>query len=602
MRNTNLHILLANSRWALKTTYRASPKLCLGLILSALIASVIPASLAIIFGILVGIFKRSMEAPQPDLIPITLWLGLALFLILVAAVCEIIGRYCSQRLNDELLQYVSAQILSHSATLDLAFFEDTKSQDVLFRATQNSGKDLLKFIQDTTNLASMLIQFCSLFAVMFWIEPYFTPLLIIFSLPWMLYQWKVANLKYKIARAKTTRRRWSRYYSSLLQDRINIATTRLFNLAPLLLQRFQQTIGNIITANRKFYLKQASGSFIAAIIFSIILIFLTGLIGYKTLTGQSSIENFVTFWAAIFRFRETLSRAVTSLAGSLGSMLFVTNLLEFFNTKPAINQMDGAEPDSIGGAITFDNVEFHYSGCTKSTLKQISLSIQQGETVAFVGANGAGKTTAAKLIARFYDVSSGIIKIDQTDIRTISPAYLHKHIAYVGQSPVIFEATAHENIAFGDWERLLNDKEAVKDIAARVGIDGMIANMPEKFDTRLGRAFGQYDISGGQWQQLAIARALAKDAAIYILDEPTSNLDVGTEHNIFERFQKLAAGKTTILISHRFTSANMADRIFVFDEGQIVETGTHIELLSLGGVYASLYKIHSKEIANQLQE
>lgn len=602
MKNTNLHPLLTNSRWALKTTYRTSRKLCLGLILASLVSSVIPASLAITFGMLVGIFKRSMDATQPDLIPITLWLGLALLLILVGAMCEIIGRYCSQRLNDELLLSVSTQIMSHSATLDLAFFEDAKSQDVLFRATQNAGKDLLKFVLDTTNLASMLIQFCSLFAVMFWIEPYFTPLLIIFSLPWMLYQWKMANLRYKIARSKTTSRRWSRYYSGLLQDRINIATTRLFNLAPLLLQRFQQTMGDAISANRKFYSRQAGGSFVAATALSIILIFLTGLIGYKTLIGQSSIESFVTFWAAVFRFRDTLSRMVTSLAGSLGSMLFVNNMLEFLGTKPLINQNAGQEETTICGSVTFENVDFCYAGCSEPSLKNISLSIQQGETVAFVGANGAGKTTAAKLIARFYDVSGGMVRIDQTDIRDISPAYLHKHIAYVGQSPVAFEASAHENIAFGSWERLLNDQEAVKAIAVKVGVDGMIANMPDGYNTRLGRAFGQYDLSGGQWQQLAIARALAKDATIYILDEPTSNLDVRTEHDIFERLQELAAGKTTILISHRFSSVNMADRIFVFDDGKIVESGTHAELLSQGGVYASLYRIHSKEIPVRISE
>ncbi len=547
-------------------------------------------------GLLVGVFKRAMDAVQPDFVLLSVWLGFALLLVFVGAVCEIVGHYCAQRINDELLLSVSTQILSHSAEMDLAFFEDAQSQDVMFRAAQNSGNDILKFVQDTTNLISMFIQFCSLFAVMFWIEPYYTPLLIVFSLPWMYYQWKVANLRYKIAQRVTTRRRWTSYYSSLLQDRVNIATTKLFNLAPLLLKRFRQTMRGVISANRRFYSRQATGSFIAAIILSIILIFLTGMIGYKTLTGQSSIESFVTFWAAIFRFRDTISRMVTSLAGSLSNMLFVTNVLEFLDAKPCINQTAGEESIVIHGNITFENVGFTYAGCSRPSLEDVTLSIQQGETVAFVGANGAGKTTAAKLIARIYDVTKGCVKIDQTDIRAISPAFLHKHIAYVGQNPVVFEASAHENIAFGDWERLLNDKETVKEIAIRVGVDSMIANMPKGYDTRLGRAFGEYDLSGGQWQQLAIARALAKDASIYILDEPTSNLDVKSEYDIFKRFKEYSAGKTTILISHRFTSVNMADRIFVFDEGGIVEVGTHYELIALGGIYASLYSIHSKEI------
>ncbi len=594
--NPDFQKLLKNSSWALQTTYGASPKLCLGLILSSLLASVVPASLAVIFGMLVGVFKRAMEAVQPDFALISLWLGLALLFILIGAICEIVGRYCTQRLNDELLLSVSSRILNHSADMDLAFFEDAESQNILFRATQNSGKDLLKLVQDTTNLISMLIQFCSLFAVMFWIEPFYSPLLIVFSLPWMLYQWKMANLKYKIAQSNTTRRRWIRYYSSLLQNRINIVTTKLFKLAPLLLRRFQATMESVISDNRRFYSRQAVGSFIAAIALSVILIFLTGLIGYKTLVGESSIESFVTFWAAVFRFRDTLSRMVTSLAGSLGSMLFVTNMLDFLKTSPAIDQAKGQKPAAIRGNIIFEDVEFSYAGSDESSLRKLTLSIQQGETVAFVGANGAGKTTAAKLIARIYDVTNGTLRIDQTDVRSISPAFLHKHIAYVGQSPVVFEATVHENIAFGDWERLLDDSEAVRDIAVRAGVDHMISGMPEGYETMLGRTFGKYDLSGGQWQQLAIARALAKDADIYILDEPTSNLDVKTEHDIYKRFQELAAGKTTILITHRFSSVNMADRIFVFDEGEVVESGTHRELLSNGGVYASLYNIHASEI------
>ncbi len=598
MKNADITGLLLNSRWSLQTTYSASPKLCIGLIASSLIASVVPASLAVIFGILVGVFKSAVDAEQPDFILIAQWFGAALLLILIGAICEIIKHYCSQRLNDELLLSVSNKILTHSAELDLAFFEDAQSQDVLFRATQNSGRDLLKFVLDTTNLISMLIQFCSLVAVMLWIEPLYTPLLIIFSFPWMFYQWRVANLNYKISQSNTTRRRWTRYYSSLLQDRLNIATTKLLNMAPLLLRRFQETMREIVTANKKFYSKQAAGSFVAATALSIILIVLTGLIGYKTLVGQNSIENFVTFWAAVFRFRDTLSRMVASLAGSLGSMLFVSNMLEFLSTKPLINKTDGENLASISGAITFEDVGFSYAGCDKQSLKQLSFSIKQGETVAFVGANGAGKTTAAKLIMRIYDASKGSIKIDQTDICTIPPEFLHKHIAYVGQSPAVFEASAHENIAFGDWEKLLEDKEAVKDIAQKAGIDEMISKMPEGYDTRLGRMFGGYDLSGGQWQQMAIARALAKDAEIYILDEPTSSLDVKTEHDIFERFKDLATGKTTILISHRFSSVNMVDRIFVFDDGGVVETGTHAELLSLNGVYSSLFKIHSRELVS----
>ncbi len=540
-----------------------------------------------------------MEVADPDIIPIAVWLGISMGLIFLGALCEIVERYCVQRLTDELMLSVSHQVLSHAAELDLSFFEDLESQDMLFRANQSSGQDFLRFVLDSIDFVSMLIQFCSLFSVMFWIEPFLTPLLLPVSLPWMMYQWKMSKLKYEVKRSRTTKRRWTRYYTRLLLDRINVSNTKLFNLAPLLLKRFQETFREVIDADKQVYSKQATGSFVATAVFTMAFILLIGWIGYETLSGKNSIENFVVFWAAAIRFRACLSRLVVTLAGSLGSMLFVTNMLEFLETRPRIDQHSGITPAAIHGVITLEQVEFCYTGCTEPTLKDISLSIQPGETVAFVGANGAGKTTTAKLIARFYDVTRGSVKIDQTDIRDLSPDWLYKHIAYVGQSPVVFEATAHENIAFGDWQRLLNDYEAVKNIAVKTGVDAMVRNMSEGYDTRLGRLFGQYDLSGGQWQQFAIARVLAKEADIYILDEPTSNLDLKTEHDIFSRFQKLTKGKTTILISHRFSSVSMADRIFVFEEGEIVESGTHEALLSLGGIYASLYKIHSRGVRFQ---
>ena len=445
----------------------------------------------------------------------------------------------------------------------------------------------------------MLIQFFSLFGVMFWIEPHLTPLLILFSLPWMFYQWKLARLRHSIWQSKTTKRRWVNYYANLLQTRTAVATTKLFGLAPELLKRFRAALGDVITADRDVYAKQAVSSFAAAAVFSMIFIFLIGWIGHETLTGKNSIDNFVAFWVAAIRFRTCISRLVLSLAGSLGGMLFVDNLIEFMETRPLIDQDKGLTPDAINGAITFEKVEFSYSGGKAPTLKNISFSIRPGETVAFVGANGAGKTTAAKLIARFYDTTCGTVRIDDNDIQSISPGWLYQQIAYVGQNPIVFEATAHENIAFGDWQQLLEDRRKVRTIAEKTGIDAIIENMPDGYETMLGRAFGQFDMSGGQWQQFAIARALAKEAAIYILDEPTSNLDMQTEHDMFARFKELTVGKTTILISHRFSSVNMADRIFVFDQGEIIESGAHADLLAVEGIYANLYNIHSKGVATR---
>ena len=595
MNQSSWRRLLKTARWAIGKTYKTSPALCVSLIVVSTIAAVIPAVLAVVFGLLVGVFKDAMAISEPGLAPMAVWLGVVLLLILAIAVCEIVQRYCTQRLNDELMLSVSTQVLVHASTLDLTFFEDPDSQDIMFRATQNSGQDFLKFVLGSVNSGSMLIQLLSLFGVMFWIEPYFTPLLILLSLPWMRYQWNMASLKHNIWRRKTTKRRWTRYYTGLLQERLNVSTTRIFNLAPLLLERFGSTLRNIIDADRKVYARQAAGTFIASFVFSLIFIFLIGWIGYATVMGKNSIESFVAFWAAALRFRACLSGLAVSLNASFGNMLLVTSMLEFLEAVPGIDQQAGNVPKVVQGAVSMESVDFCYAGCTEPTVHNISLSIAAGETVAFVGANGAGKTTTAKLIARFYDASRGRVRLDGKDLRELSPEWLYGQIAYVGQNPVVFEATVHENIAFGDWKRLLDNPDAVRQVAVKAGIDDMIMAMSGGYNTRLGRAFGEYDLSGGQWQQLAIARALAKNAAIYILDEPTSNLDMKTEHDMFARFQQLTRGKTTILISHRFSSVNMADRIFVFDHGEIVESGTHAELMSVGGIYANLYHIHSRD-------
>jgi ATP-binding cassette subfamily B protein len=197
-----------------------------------------------------------------------------------------------------------------------------------------------------------------------------------------------------------------------------------------------------------------------------------------------------------------------------------------------------------------------------------------------------------KLLARLYEPDRGRILFDGIDLRELALPYLHNQVAFVFQDFNRYEATAAENIAYGDWRTLLADREAIERVARLADVDSLIRSMPQGYDTLLGRMFGNHDLSGGQWQKLAIARALARPASLLILDEPTSNLDARAEYDIFCRFRDLAQGRTTILISHRFTTVSMADRILVLGNGSILEQGTHRELLDRGGVYAALYNYH----------
>jgi ABC-type multidrug transport system fused ATPase/permease subunit len=247
-------------------------------------------------------------------------------------------------------------------------------------------------------------------------------------------------------------------------------------------------------------------------------------------------------------------------------------------------------------------VTFTYSGPNEPALKDISLYIKPGETVALVGENGAGKTTLVKLIARLYDPDEGSILFDGVDVKELSLVSLHSKISFVFQTFGRYEATVGENIAYGDLRKVMDDTEKIEQIARLAGVHNMIQAMPQGYNTMLGRIFGEYNPSEGQWQQIALARAFARHAVLLILDEPTSNLDARSEYELFSRFQEVAQGRTTILISHRFSTVSMADRILVMDKGQIVEQGTHQGLITQGGHYASLYRLHLRQMKNPSQD
>ncbi|MCA9481163.1 MAG: ABC transporter ATP-binding protein, partial [Nitrospira sp.] len=299
---------------------------------------------------------------------------------------------------------------------------------------------------------------------------------------------------------------------------------------------------------------------------------------------------------AAMRLRSALELSVLSSASVFEQTLYISNLREFLSIQPRSPAGSGRPLLAPKGKIEFRNVSFGYPGTHMATLSNVTFSIEPGETIALVGENGAGKTTLVKLLARFYDPGDGAILFDGVDVREWSLESLHQQITFVFQNFIRYEATAHENIAYGDWKRLVHDRKATEHIADEAGVTNLIQHLPQGYDTLLGKKFGDHDLSGGQWQQLALARALARDAQLVILDEPTSNLDARAEYELFRRFCDLAQGKTTVLISHRFSTVSMADRILVLKDGRLVETGSHKHLIEKNGHYAKLYEFHRKQM------
>lgn len=585
-----------SAQWAIKTAWSSHPLLILSLSAVILSEGVYPAGMALVMrGLINSVVEASSQHSQ-DLTPLVPWLGFGLGVTVLMAVSNLLSKYLVGRLVDEVDISITSKIMNHAANLDLAFYEDPRNQDIIHRARQDSAHHFSTFIVTNLNLVSNFIQVASLLVILAVVEPLVIVIMVPLAVPHLLFQWHTAMKYYKTEYKHATKRRWSSYFISLLTGRESVPEIKLLGLAPLIIDRLRSIMVEFRDKNRKRYLTRLTGGSISAVLTTLAVYGLFAHVVYKVLTAGLTVGDVAVFAAAALRLRGALESSVSASAKSFEQTLYISNLREFLNITPRTQVGVGRTVAPVRGKIEFRNVSFRYPGAASPTLSDINFAIEPGETVALVGKNGAGKTTLVKLLARFYDPVEGGILFDGMDTREWSLKDLHESITFVFQTFNRYEATARENVAYGNWERLLHDRKETERLANDAGAGKLIENLPQGYDTFLGTKFGRHDLSGGQWQQLAFARALARDARLVILDEPTSNLDAEAEYHLFKRFCKLSNGKTTVLISHRFSTVSMADRILVLDAGRIVESGTHSDLIAKKGHYAALYDFHRAQM------
>jgi ATP-binding cassette, subfamily B, bacterial len=602
MRPSSDHPLTGVVRWASRQVWSANPLLLLGFVAVALVGGLAPAALAVTARGLINAVVHAFNHGINDLSGVLPWLVLGMGLTVAQAVSQFGFTFLSQRLQDELNLKLTSDILSHAADLEVSFFEDVRFQDLMERTQENAAGHLSQFVTHTVNATASSLQVLSLAVVLITIEPLLTLVLVLVALPYLLVEWRLAKARYVKEHSRTTKRRWIRYFISRLTSQPSVAEVKLLDLAPVLAGQFRSIMMGFRDEDRKLSVRQFVSNSFFAVVATVVFYAMFIRVAMRVLQGSLSVGDIAIYGGATLSVRRALESAIRSIAGALEQTLFIGNLQEFLSLRSSMPTSSGPMPSSARGELEFRGVSFTYPGSSQAALSNLSLHIKPGEIVALVGENGAGKTTLVKLIGRLYDPDEGAVFLDGHDLRKLPPSFIRSHIAFLLQRFGRYEATAADNVAFGDWRRLLHDREQVKDVSRRARIDAMIEAMPQGYDTSLGRLFGSYDSSEGQWQQIALARAFARNAPVLVLDEPLSHLDARAEYALFCSLRELAHGKTTIFVSHRFSSVSLADRIVVLERGQVVESGPHEELLARKGYYASLYHLQRAQLPSRVPE
>ncbi len=592
----NFFTLLKNGKWALKLTWFTEKRLLLGLIGTNVVQSITPVGLALTArGIVNGVVSIMKESSENYTI-LFFWLSMGLALTISDALSRFAQTLFTQCLRDELNLKITTDMLIHADSLELTRFEDPRFQDIMARASQNTAVNFSDFIDNSLAGLRNLFQSISLIGLLVFIDPLIVLLMLPVAIPYLLYQWSLSKTRFHLEHSRATKRRWTGYFVGLLTRHESIPEVKVLGLGAWLTEKFKALMREFRDQDRKLYQRGFIINAIFAILSTTVAYVVFARVAFRVLEGALTIGDVAIFGGAAIRLRVSIESTIFNVTKALEQTLYISNLIEFFKIKPQVSPANGLEPSSSRGEIELKNVFFTYPGSSDPVLKDISLHIKPGETVALVGENGAGKTTLVKLIARLYDADEGSVLFDGHDVHSLSLEHLHNQLSFVFQGFGRYEGTVSDNIALGDYNELMNNHDRIEEIARLANIHEMIDRMPQKYDTMLGRTFGEYTLSGGQWQQIALARAFARESTLLILDEPTSNLDARTEYELFLHFKKLAEGRTTILISHRFSTVSMAERILVMDNGQVIEEGSHQELISQQGHYASLFRLHQLQM------
>ncbi len=585
---------LKNIPPVLHFVWESGPSVVFWNITIRVVVAFLPVGIGIIAGryIINGINNIGFHRPLPGYF----WYlvaGEAVLAVLVGVLSRAVD-YFDNLLADRYTHHVSVEVMRKAAALDVTVYEDPIYYDRLERA-RVQATDRLAMIQQMGRLIQQGVTAIAFSAVLLWYSPLLLLLLVAGIVPAFLGESHFSFLTYAKNFHQTPMRRKMDYLRQVGGSKEAAKELRLFNLSNYLTRRFEKLSYQIYEENVALNRRRLFWGGLLSILAQLGYYSAYVLSIFRTIEGRYNIGDFALITTAIMQAMGNIQQAFSTASGVADQALFLTDLLAFFEMKPRVASKPGGlpAPRPITGGFEFRNVSFVYPGTTRAILTNFNFTLSPGERVALIGENGQGKTTIVKLIARLYDPTEGQILLDGVDLREYDLASLHAEIGVIFQDFMRYEMTARENIAIGRVE-VEHPPEEIEYAAEKSLANGVIARLAGGYDQMLGRRFeGGVDLSGGEWQKLALARAYLRDAQLLILDEPTASLDARSELEVFERFAELTFGKMALLISHRFSTVRMADRIVVLEGGKLVEEGTHSQLIALGDRYAAMFEMQA---------
>ena len=583
---------------ALRLVWQSSPGWTIARLVLVVFQGLLPLVMIYLAKLIIDTVTVNLQGDDPSqvfarVLPLIIMAGAATVLnSLCQSLTELVNTAHSQQVTD----YMQSIIHDKSVEADLEYYENAKYHDALQRAQQEAPYRPPQILNRLAQVGQNSISLVAMVGLLVSLHWGIIGVLLVATLPAVLVRTKFSKILYSWQRRRTQLERQSMYLGWMLTNEQFAKEVRLFDLGSWFSQEYRDIRRQLYREKLGLSTKRSIAFFLAQAFAGIIIFSVFAYIIYQTIEGVLLLGDLVLYYQALQRGQNNLKMTLSSLSGLYEDNLFLANLYEFLDLKPRVIDPEYPKPipSKVQRGIEFKNVSFSYEDSARQALEDISLTIKPGETIALVGENGSGKTTLIKLLCRLYDPTSGSIAIDGVDLQQFKIADLRRQVSVIFQDYAKYHFSAEENIRLGDIDIPPRDKD-IYSAAMRSGAHDVITKLPQAYDTVLGKLFDTgEELSIGQWQKVALARAFLRESQVIVLDEPTSAMDPKAEYEIFKKFRELIKDQSAVLITHRLSTVKMADRIYVMDNGKIVESGTHDELIRLQKSYANLFETQAQ--------